>query len=745
MQRPAIKQKYHVEPVPGEGYFLLSETDAHVLEGPHAQHLVPLLRGGLTTDEIVEMARPALSPDETHAALDVLQQAGHLTDADPAVPDAAAAFWSELDVAPGRAREVLQGATLGVDVMGMVDPNPFLRTATGFGLGTGLSGTPRVVLTDDYLHSGLAEVNSACLRKGIPYLLVKPVGLQVWIGPLVVPGRTACWACVAHRLTANREAEAYVLRRQGRPGPLPVVRARIGLGESQAYAMALTQMVRFLVTGANPALTDRLLVADLAGFGFDFHPVLRLPDCPACGNLRPAATAARAVKLAPRPGSAEGSGYRSELPERTFERYRHLISPVTGVVSEVVPSAWHGAGPLRVYVAGHNFALKNDSLAFLKDGLRTRSSGKGRTDAQARTSALCEALERYSGLFRGDEPRVTASLAGMRGDAVDPRLAMLFSERQYGEREQWLARRSRFQVVPLPFDEHARMEWSPVWSLTHSEHRHLPTSYLYYNYPARPEQFYCWADSNGAAAGVTLEEAVLQGLLELIERDAVAIWWYNRSARPAVDLDALGDGYYPELARFYAAQGREFWVLDLTTDTGVPAFVAVNRRIGGPTEDLMFGFGAHVDARIAVNRAVTEMNQFMPAVLTVAPDGRTAYGIHDADAVRWWQRATLAAEPHLAPAPGLPRVQLPESAPVRDVAASVANLVTTLAALGLETFVVDQTRTDIGLPVAKVIVPGLRHFWARFAPGRLYEVPVRLGRQQAATAEADLNPTPMFL
>ena len=49
------------------------------------------------------------------------------------------------------------------------------------------------------------------------------------------------------------------------------------------------------------------------------------------------------------------------------------------------------------------------------------------------------------------------------------------------------------------------------------------------------------ADSNGCAAGSVLEEAVLQGLLELIERDAVALWWYNRLRRPAVDLESADD------------------------------------------------------------------------------------------------------------------------------------------------------------------------------------------------------------
>jgi len=63
---------------------------------------------------------------------------------------------------------------------------------------------------------------------------------------------------------------------------------------------------------------------------------------------------------------------------------------------------------------------------------------------------------------------------------------------------------------------------------------------------------------------------------------------------------------------------------------------------------------------------------------------------------------------------------------------------------GMEMLVLDQTRPDIGVNVAKVIVPGLRHFWARFAPGRLYNVPVQMGWLQKPLKQEELNPIPMF-
>ena len=62
----------------------------------------------------------------------------------------------------------------------------------------------------------------------------------------------------------------------------------------------------------------------------------------------------------------------------------------------------------------------------------------------------------------------------------------------------------------------------------------------------------------------------------------------------------------------------------------------------------------------------------------------------------------------------------------------------------MELLVLDQTRPDIGMPVVRVVVPGLRHFWQRFAPGRLYDVPVEMGRCDSPLAEDELNPVPVI-
>jgi ribosomal protein S12 methylthiotransferase accessory factor YcaO len=69
---------------------------------------------------------------------------------------------------------------------------------------------------------------------------------------------------------------------------------------------------------------------------------------------------------------------------------------------------------------------------------------------------------------------------------------------------------------------------------------------------------------------------------------------------------------------------------------------------------------------------------------------------------------------------------------------------TIIEAQDMEMLVLDQTRADVGMPVVKVVVPGLRHFWARYAPGRLFDVPVKMRWLEKPLREEDLNPIPIF-
>jgi ribosomal protein S12 methylthiotransferase accessory factor len=380
--------------------------------------------------------------------------------------------------------------------------------------------------------------------------------------------------------------------------------------------------------------------------------------------------------------------------------------------------------------------------------MRSLSGGKGMSDTQARAGALCEALERHSGLFQGNEPQRRARFKELGDAAIHPNDCMRFSERQYRDREAWNEQRWRFNAIPVPFDESAEISWTPVWSMTRREGRYLPTAYCYFRHPV-PHEAACFTTcSNGNAAGNTLEEAILQGFFELVERDSVALWWYSRVRRPGVDLGSFDEPYLERLRAYLREQGRELWALDLTSDLQIPTFVALSRRTDGPDEQILFGFGSHLDARTALVRAVTEMNQGLLRLQSYRQQELRDHDMAEDRIIADWQvNATRANQPYLVPADGVPpctAADYPRQCS-DDLKEDVLICQRRVESHGMELLVLDQTRPDIGLPVVKVFVPGLRHFWARFAPGRLYDVPVKLGWLSRPLTEEELNSIPMFI
>jgi len=383
------------------------------------------------------------------------------------------------------------------------------------------------------------------------------------------------------------------------------------------------------------------------------------------------------------------------------------------------------------YYAAHNFSAPAWSLDELRAGLSGGSFGKGSTAEQGEASALMEAIERYSGIFQGDEIRVTRRFTDFPpGDAIHPNDVLLYSDAQF--RAQATSPDSAPLQMSAPFDRSAEVEWSPVWSQRDERFRFLPTSLVYFFYRG-PGQIN--ADSNGCAAGNTLEEAIVQGFLELVERDSYAMWWYNRLQRPEVELDAFHDSYVRDLRAQLADDGRKLWVLDVTNDLGIPSFVAIAHWMQDSRENIEFGSGAHFDSRIALLRALTELTQFLSI-------GVMGGGTGEKSTLDGLTPLHLQNYPFLTPS-GKVTVQPGSDAKfgrLDDTREQVDACVRVARRHKLDFLVLDQTRPDIEVPVARVIVPGLRHFYRRFAPGRLYDVPVRLGWRDQPLPESELTP-----
>ncbi|MDI2130083.1 TOMM precursor leader peptide-binding protein [Yinghuangia seranimata] len=753
MERPRLKAHYLCEVVDDDKVFLTGEGRDFLVAGEAAVALLPYLDG---THQVGEIAAALSGRVPLTALLTTLRRyetAGHLAEGRPRLPESALAFWDAQGVDPAAVASVL-GGDRGVAVVacGTADPRPVLAALAEHGM-SAHAATPAdvpisdshltVVVTDDYLAPELDAVNAAHLAAGRPWLPVKPAGVTPWVGPLLTPGRTGCWRCLAQRVAGNRQVERYLAGKRGESVPLHASHASIPAGPALVAALAAAEALRSAATGASPALDGRMVTVDLATLGSESHILVRQPQCPACGD--PALFGGRGPKVVLATGTATHTtdgGYRVRPPEATFAALERHISPHLGAITRLAEHDDSANGITYSFTAGHNFAMVNDNMDLLRRNMRGQSGGKGRSEIQAKVSAVCEAIERYTAVWRGDEPVVRAAYRDLDpAAAVHMDRLLLFSPGQVAGRTEWNRDPAhRLQLVPDPFPEDAVLDWSAAWSLTHDEERLLPAGYVWYGHPDLARHFFCVGDSNGSASGNTLEEAVLQGFCEVVERDAVAMWWYNRLRRPAFDLDSLGDPYVATMRDFYASMDRSLWMLDITSDLGLPAFAAVSRRHHA-VEDVMVGFGAHPDARIAAVRALTEVNQFLPFVDRRDADGNTLYRSDDLETLTWCREVRVADEPWLLPDPGQPATVLGDFAVPdgHDLSACVRSGVESARACGVEVIVLDQTRPDLDLHVVKVVMPGMRHFWRRLGPGRLYDAPVRTGALERPRTEAEMN------
>ncbi|MFB7513110.1 TOMM precursor leader peptide-binding protein [Streptomyces sp. NPDC056144] len=739
--------RHHLRPatVPGEATYLVSRQGVTTLHGLLADVLVPLLDGTRSPAQVLAAAAPALTRQEAEDGLCLLSDAGLLRFERPGRATAgsdpvAEAYWDLAGLDGARAAAGLNGSRLRIWPLAGVDAGPVLSASAESGLSVTDSDTDlTLVLCDDYLSPELERVDAEHRAAGRPWLLTRLCGFEPWIGPFFRPGEGPCWSCLAYRLEQHRGYDRPLQRALGLDRPLLRPAASLQAGRVMAAQSAVLEAAKWLA-GLRYADQGSVRTVDTLTLHTRVHAVSRIPQCPSCGEggLTGRRVSAPFVPVS-RPKAGHGGGdHRALSPDQLLKRHQHLVSPITGIIPHLEPSP--GAPEFATtYVSGHNLAMRDRGPA----GLRSQSGGKGLTDTEARTSALCEAVERYSGTRHGDEPVVVDSLRGLGEQALHPNVCQLYAQEQFRDRERWNRSGSPFHHVPEPFDTNRPVEWTPVWSLTERRQRLLPTSMLYFSATAGAPGPY--ADSNGNAAGSSPEDALLQGFMELVERDAVALWWYNRTAQPGIDLDSFHEPYIGRIREGHQRLGRELWALDLTSDLGIPAIVALSRRVEGPSEDIVFGFGAHFDPAVALRRALTETGQLLPAVNRDRPGG--GYGITDPLPVRWWRQATVANQPYLAPDPAVaPRTPASWVYEVRDdLLDDVTAITSLLAGKGLELLALDQTRPDIGMPVVKVIVPGLRHFWARYAPGRLFDVPVALGRLERATPYEGLNPIPLFV
>jgi len=322
-------------------------------------------------------------------------------------------------------------------------------------------------------------------------------------------------------------------------------------------------------------------------------------------------------------------------------------------------------------------------------GAITVYNGKGTTADEARVSAMMEAVERYSAEV-GARELLVDSYAGLSNEenVLNPiELILPDYVKDVGD---------------------VRIPWVKGYDLMQEEEIYVPANAIFHPLPSRYDRVRLFrSNTNGLAGGNELEEAIFHGLAEVIERDAWSLVEITRNTGPNVKIDG---GEIRNLIDKFLNAEVSVLIRDITSDIGIPTFAAVSDddRLKDPAL-LTIGMGTHTNASVAIKRAITEVAQ---SRLTQIHGARNIGAATDMKKIMGyeWMRKQNKHWFEIAEDEEFDTVKF-SSVDTDDFLDDIKHVMARLKAAGLKrVIVVDLTREEIGVPVVRVVVPGLEMY-----------------------------------
>lgn len=379
------------------------------------------------------------------------------------------------------------------------------------------------------------------------------------------------------------------------------------------------------------------------------------------------------INLGPAPKLYDREQDKTRPPEQTVAWARERFARLGGEVLERTLRIDNGRLDIPVYLS-----LCGQAASALTN--TKKQMGKGASPSQAEASALMELAERFSffAFVRG-----TAFPWRTPDQAPEPRLEF--------------ARVAQSVYHPIPDLGRAEavydllpQTWAWARDLAAEREVCLPLGW-----------FYAINEYNGPSAGNCPEEAVLQGLCEVVERHVSALVTLQERPTPAIDPASLSDPVARELIDKFQRAGIEVRLKDFTCDMGIPSVAAI---CWDPTtfpekSEIVYAAGTATSPAKALIRALTEVAQ-------LAGDFNTGSNYKVSALPKF---ADLAAAEYVTRAAGVtPLESLPDvSAP--DLRQEVRNCVAALDQRGFAVYCLDVTHPELGVPAVYTIIPGA-HF-----------------------------------
>lgn len=356
-------------------------------------------------------------------------------------------------------------------------------------------------------------------------------------------------------------------------------------------------------------------------------------------------------------------------------------------------------------------------------------SGKGSSKMQAKASGLMESVERFCSLssnysqkyIRGTYRQLAKTYHKVihPDEVVEP-------------------------VLPDYNDRSSNLDYIAGYDLQNNQEVLVPAQLVLSKFSTKPPSAsaFLYSHTNGLASGNVLEEAICHALYEVIERDAVSIADLCSSSIPytilkntnqlkipeneftddssifqEVDISEIIEKYEPLhfLAKRFSDAGLPLMIKDITQkDIGVPTFVASsNESITSDYGYYAKGYGTHLDAKIALVRAITELSQTRAGNIQGARDDlrKIQYKENDEIHKRKWEFMPTTKSPGKTNNKTSILFSDIESYVQHDILDDIKLILNKLRKAGLKrTVIVDLTNPRIGIPVVRAIVPGLETF-----------------------------------
>ena len=396
-------------------------------------------------------------------------------------------------------------------------------------------------------------------------------------------------------------------------------------------------------------------------------------------------------------------------PMETIRRASRMVSTRVGIVQRVSHGTYHAQDP-ATFAMG---IMASDISRFAETANSSKGGGGGDVLVNALAATLGEAAERYCMFFYNKNDMVFAPYRDVAADAVSPDQIRLYTRQQI----EGLGPGARVRY----FNDDTPVRWVWGYSLTDEKPRLVPASFVYMNYQYDDDEPVIGRNaSSGLAANLTIEEAILTGILEVIERDAFTICWLSRRPGRRVELDDDETIAFLRERFHYGHPKVETLVHDITLDVPVASFFVTIKR---PTElgpAVCVGSTSRLDPKQAIRKCFLEAGQGIPYfrfLLSqlkdwVPSDDFLNLTSFDHHCVFYLKRPDLVPEAFafLDDHEGtVPLSSIPDRSTGR-VLGDINTCVELLKQAGLEVIVVEITTPDIrdvGMRVVRVVVPGM--------------------------------------